>query len=162
MIANDRIDSKIWIGDSGASCHYCNSEEGLYDYTTIAEEITVGNSNKMLAKKVGSLRCMVQQKNGEKFVVVLKDEKFVPEQWATRFNISKVLKHGFNLGNEDAVMKLMKGNTTLYFNRMLKTKNGFVSGIKLLPKQYCNEASKVKPKIFSKFQGLHSFQTCFP
>ena len=27
----------------------------------------------------------------------------------------------------------MKGNTTLYFDRILKTKNGFVSGIKLLP-----------------------------
>jgi gag-polypeptide of LTR copia-type len=58
MTANDGIDSKIWIGDSGASCHYCNSEEGLYNYTTISEEITVGNGNKMLAKKVGSLRCM--------------------------------------------------------------------------------------------------------
>ena len=133
MTANDGIDSKIWIGDSGASCHYCNSEEGLHDYTTISEEITVGNGNKMLAKKVGSLRCMVQQKNGEKFVVVLKDVKFVPELWVNLFSISKALKNGFNLGNEDVVMKLMKGNTTLYFDRMLKTKNGFVSGIKLLP-----------------------------
>jgi hypothetical protein len=79
MTANDGIDSKIWIGDSGASCHYCNSEEDLHNYTTISEEITVGNGNKMLAKKVGSLRCMVQQKNGEKCVVVLKDVKFVPE-----------------------------------------------------------------------------------
>jgi hypothetical protein len=56
MTANDGIDSKIWIGDSGASCPYCNSEEGLYDYTTISEEITVGNGSKMLAKKVESLR----------------------------------------------------------------------------------------------------------
>ena len=30
-------------------------------------------------------------------------------------------------------MKLMKGKTTLYFDRILKTKNGFVSGIELLP-----------------------------
>jgi hypothetical protein len=66
MTANDGIDSKIWIGDSGTSCHFCNSEEGLHNYTTISEEITVGNGNKMLAKKVGSLRCMVQQKNGKK------------------------------------------------------------------------------------------------
>ena len=28
MAANDGVDSKIWIGDSGASCHYCNSKEG--------------------------------------------------------------------------------------------------------------------------------------
>jgi hypothetical protein len=43
------------------------------------------------------------------------------------------LKNGFNLGNEDVVIKLMKGNTTLYFDRILKIKNGFVSEIKLLP-----------------------------
>ena len=30
-------------------------------------------------------------------------------------------------------MKLMKAKPTLYFDRILKTKNGFVSGIKLLP-----------------------------
>jgi hypothetical protein len=84
----------------------------------------------MLAKKVGSLRCMVQQKNGEKFVVVLKDVKFVPELLVNLFSISKALKNGFNLGNEDDVMKLMEGNTTSYFDRMLKTKNVFVSGIK--------------------------------
>jgi hypothetical protein len=147
------------IGDSGASCHYCNSEEGQFDYTTILEEITVGSSNKMFAKKVGSLRCIVQQKNGEKFVVVLKDVKFVPELWVNLFSISKALKNGFNLGIEDVAMKLMKGNTTLYFNRMLKTKNGFVSGIKLLPILGNNiattvvEANKVKPKI--NINNLH-------
>ena len=87
----------------------------------------------MIAKKVGNLRCTVQQKNGENFIVVLQDVKFVPDLWANLFSISKALKNGFNLGNEDAVMKLMKGNTTIYFDRILKTKNGFVSGIKLLP-----------------------------
>jgi hypothetical protein len=107
MTANDGTDSNIWIGDSGTSCHYCNSEEGLHDYTTILEERTVGNGNKMLAKKVGSLRCMVQQKNGE---------KFIRELWVNLFSISKTIKHGFNIGNEDVVMKLMKGNTTLYFD----------------------------------------------
>jgi hypothetical protein len=30
-------------------------------------------------------------------------------------------------------MKLMKGNTTLYFDRISRAKNGFVSGIKLIP-----------------------------
>jgi hypothetical protein len=140
--------------DSGASCHYCNSEEGLYIYTTILEEITVGNGNKMLAKKVGSLRCMVQQKKGEKFVVVLKDVNIVPQLWANLFSISKALKNGFHFDNEVVVIMLMKGNTTLYFNRMLKTKNGFVSGIKLLRILGNNtattavEANKVKPNIY--------------
>jgi Zinc knuckle len=159
MTSNDGIDSKIWIGDSGKPFHYCNSEEGLYNYTTISEEITVGNGNKMLAKKLGSLRCIVQQKNGEKCVVVLKDIKLVPELWVNLFSISNALKCGFNLGNEDVVMKLMQGNTTLYFDRMLKTKNEFVLGIKLLPILGNNiattavEARKVKPKI--NINNLH-------
>jgi hypothetical protein len=50
-------------------------------------------------------------------------------------------------------MKQMKGNTTLYFERILKAKNGYVSGTKLLPILGNNiatktvEANKVKPKI---------------
>jgi hypothetical protein len=85
--------------------------------------------------------------------------KFVPELWVNLFSISKALKNSFNLGNEDVVMKLMKGNTTLYFNRMLKTKNRFALGIKLLPILGNNiatiavEADKVKPMI--KINNLH-------
>jgi hypothetical protein len=78
--------------------------------TTYSEEITVGNGNKMLPKKVGSLRCIVQQKKRETFVFVLKDVNYVPELWSNLFSISKALKHGFNLGNEDVAMKLMKVN----------------------------------------------------
>jgi hypothetical protein len=126
MTANDGVDNKIWTGDNGASCHYGNSEEVIYNFTTISEEITVGNGNKMLAKKVGSLRCTVQPKNGDKFVVILQNVKFVPDLWVNLFGIGKALKIGFNLGNEDDVMKLMKGNTLLYFHRILRTKNGFV------------------------------------
>jgi hypothetical protein len=155
MTANDGIVSKNWIGNSGSSCHYCNSEEGIYNCTTILEEITVGNCNKMMAKKVGSLRCTVQQKNGEKFVT------FVPELWVNLFSMCKALKNGFNLGNEDVVMKLMKGNTTLYFDRILKTKNWFMLGIKLLPILGNNiattavEVDKVKPK--TNINNQHKF-----
>jgi hypothetical protein len=35
----------IWIGDSSASCHYCNNDAALYDYAMISEEKTVGNGN---------------------------------------------------------------------------------------------------------------------
>jgi Zinc knuckle len=29
------FDNDIWIGNSGASCHYCNNDAALYDYTII-------------------------------------------------------------------------------------------------------------------------------
>jgi uncharacterized Rmd1/YagE family protein len=35
---NEDFDHEIWIGDSGASCHYCNNDEGLYDCKNISRK----------------------------------------------------------------------------------------------------------------------------
>jgi hypothetical protein len=45
----------IWISDCGASCHQCNNDAALYDYSMISEDITVGNGNVMTATKMGKL-----------------------------------------------------------------------------------------------------------
>jgi hypothetical protein len=50
--SKEEVEHKIWIGDSGVSCHDCNDNEVLYEYKTISEEITVGNGNVMIAKKL--------------------------------------------------------------------------------------------------------------
>jgi hypothetical protein len=42
----------IWNGDSGASCHYCNTYEGLLDQTLFSEMVTLGNGSTMKAEKV--------------------------------------------------------------------------------------------------------------
>jgi hypothetical protein len=44
-----------WIGDSGESCHYCNSDEVLFDQKTISEMITVEKGGTMKAEMVGKL-----------------------------------------------------------------------------------------------------------
>jgi hypothetical protein len=48
------------------------------------------------------------------------------------FRIGKALKNGFNLSNDGEIIKLSKGNVTLTFDKVVRTKNGFVPGIKLL------------------------------
>jgi hypothetical protein len=48
------------------------------------------------------------------------------------FSIGKALKNGFNLSNDGEIIKLSKGNVTLTFDKVVRTKNGFVPGIKLL------------------------------
>jgi gag-polypeptide of LTR copia-type len=55
MTKIEDFDNDIWIGDSGASCHYCNNDAALYDYTTICEAITVGSGHVMTATKMGKL-----------------------------------------------------------------------------------------------------------
>jgi hypothetical protein len=49
------------------------------------------------------------------------------------FSIGKALKNGFNLSNNGKIIKLSKGNVTLTFDKVVRTKNGFIPGIKLLP-----------------------------
>jgi hypothetical protein len=130
--SKEEVDHEIWIGHSGALCNYCNDNEGLYEYNTISEEITVRNGNVMIAKKVGKLRCGILQKNGEKLIVTLENVKYVPELWINLFSIGKALKNGFNLSNDGEIIKLSKGYVTLTFDKVVRTKNGFVPGIKLL------------------------------
>jgi hypothetical protein len=45
----------VLIGASGASCHYCNNDEVLFEQTTISEMITFGNGSKLKVDKVGKL-----------------------------------------------------------------------------------------------------------
>jgi hypothetical protein len=42
------------------------------------------------------------------------------------------LKNGFNLSNDGEIIKLSKRNVTLTFDKVVRTKNDFVPGIKLL------------------------------
>jgi hypothetical protein len=57
--------SDMWILDSGASCHYCRSVEGVTDVKEIDESIKIGNGDSMKATKIGNLKCEVTQINGE-------------------------------------------------------------------------------------------------
>jgi hypothetical protein len=97
---------------------------------TICEDITVGNGNVMTATKMGKLRCEILHKNGESLVVTLEDVKFVPDLWINLISIGKALKNGFNLDNEGATIKLMKGKTVILFDRCLISKNDFIPAIK--------------------------------
>jgi hypothetical protein len=72
--------------------------------------------------------------------------KFVPDLWVNLFSIGKALKNGFNLGNEGGTIKLMKGKTAILFDRCLKSKNGFIPGIKMKAVLPGISATVVDPK----------------
>ena len=55
MSEGSEFTENIWIGDSGASCHYCNSDQGMFDIQEVSESITVGNGKTMEAIKIGKL-----------------------------------------------------------------------------------------------------------
>jgi hypothetical protein len=85
----------------------------------------------MKAIKVGSLKCHVIQLNCSSVNVTLKEVKYVPELWVNFFSISKESKNGFDLVNKGLMISLKKGSVSVTFDRVIKTVNGSISGIKM-------------------------------
>jgi hypothetical protein len=60
-----RINQEHMIGDSGASCYYCNSDEGLSFYQAmISERITDDNGSTIMTEKLGKQRSCVLKCDG--------------------------------------------------------------------------------------------------
>jgi hypothetical protein len=51
----------------------------LFDVRDISEKITLGNRKNMEATKIGSLKCNLEQANGNIFQVLLQEVKFMTE-----------------------------------------------------------------------------------
>jgi hypothetical protein len=63
--------------------------------------------------------------------VALKEVKFIPEMWVNLFSISKALKNGFNLRNKGLMISLKKRSVSFTFDRVIKTVNGSIFGVKM-------------------------------
>jgi hypothetical protein len=128
---NEMFTEDIWICDSGACGHYCNSTKGLFNIEEINKSITVGNGKSMTVTKVGSLKCRIIQVDGSGLDISLHEVKYVHKLWVNLFSIHKALKKGYKLSNIGISICLSKGDVSVTFDRVLRTANGSVSGIKL-------------------------------
>ena len=70
---------KLWIGDTGASIHMKNSLEGLYDLCEEETTNRIGNRTEIKSTTIGTLKAIVEQEDGTKFDITLKDVVYVPE-----------------------------------------------------------------------------------
>ena len=134
---NGTLSDDIWICDSGACGHYCKSIEGMFNLKDIAETITVGNGDSMMATKVGSLKRRVVQLDGSTLDIIINEVKYVPNLCANLFSINKAIKNGFNLSNNGTSICLTKGSASITFDRVINTLSGSISGIKMV----CKESS---------------------
>jgi hypothetical protein len=112
--------SDMWILDSGASCHYCQSAE---DVKEINESIKIGNGNSIKSTKIGNVKCEVTQVNGEKLTITMNDVKYVPSLCVNLFSLNKALKKGFKVSNDGVIISLnykhVKRLTVLSTPRMI-------------------------------------------
>jgi hypothetical protein len=103
----NNFSNDMWILNSGASCHYCGSAEGLTDVKEINESIKIGNGDSMKSTKIRNSKCEVTQVNGEKLKIKLNDIKYVPRLCVNSFSLNKALKKGFKVSNDGVVISLL-------------------------------------------------------
>jgi hypothetical protein len=84
--------------------------------------------------QAGNLNCEVIQLDGRKFVVTLKNVKYVPEICSNLFSLNKPLKNGFKLTNDEVIISITKKHVTLTFDRVIKIlDDGYVTGVMIRP-----------------------------
>jgi hypothetical protein len=84
---------QIWVGDSGASWHMTNAEEGLHNWRPIKQGMKMGNSSVLEATKFGSITTSFEDpEKGRKILFELKELKYIPELWRNLFSVKAALK----------------------------------------------------------------------
>jgi hypothetical protein len=87
------------------------SIDGMFNILDIDEKVTVGNGEKMVATKVGSLRRCVIQVDDSTLDIVINDVKFLPELCAKLFvEMSSSLRTDPKV-YDDKKQKHLKGST---------------------------------------------------
>ena len=111
-----------------------NVDDGMADIVEINEPIKVGNGEKARAIKKGTLPLMLLQKNGDTIDISLEDYKYSPELGVCLFSLTKAIEKGWSLSNEGLKIVLRKRNAQIEFDQVLKTKDGILCGVELLPR----------------------------
>ena len=124
-------ETDLWLGDTGASTHMTNNEDGMYDCKIINSNIKVGNGKNIKATKIGEKCVTVFQKDGTMTTIILHECKYVPDLWINLFSITKSLQHQWSLSSEGVNIVLTKGQSKIKFDHIMKTENGFVEYVKM-------------------------------
>jgi hypothetical protein len=123
-----------FVCDSGASCHFANSLEGMTNLNKHDGQIKIGDGKPMKATMIGTKHAIAMQKDGASQEMLLTDCNYVPDLWVNLFSVGKALKNGYTLSNRGVIVTLQKNKTRLTFDRIFKTGQGFVAGVNLAPK----------------------------
>jgi hypothetical protein len=89
--------------DSGACGDFCICDKNLFDVKVIDESIKVGNDSMMMA-----------------------------DLWSNLFSAHQALKKFHMISNDDVIISLLKGSSSITFDRIYNTKDGgTLPGIKI-------------------------------
>ena len=158
------INENTFIADSGASTHMTMSENGLFDVENIKSKIGVGDDHKLLSTKVGKKKIIIHQNNGKNIEVILTNVKYVPELKYNLFSLTKALKSGWNIGNNDEIMYIKKDGINIMFDQVFETESGQITGVKTsvpsIPQGTMKKEKPIHAMILHGMLGHANEETC--
>ena len=144
-----------WIGDSVASCHITNDNNGMYDVINI-DELIQGNSRIMPTKKKDKLRVTVCQVNGEEHVQTLCPLKFCPLAGMNLFSLTCKLLQRNKISSDETnniIVNTPSGNIIL--DHQSKTHDGWVTGVNFLWNSINIRAVSATALVKQNINNLH-------
>ena len=149
MTAESAPTSNIWTGDSGATSHLKNDDQGFFDIEKVHSTVTIGDGDKMKVTLQGKKRYTIIQKNGDTMDVTL-NVKFVPGLWCNLISVTTLIANGFQIVNQDKIVILEKDGTKIMFDHVLCNQpgGGFTMGIEMVPRIPADDKAytSVEPK----------------
>lgn len=127
-------ESTMWVGDSGATDHMCNSKSVFKDLMPYDKLIKVANGDTVSAMGKGSIE--VQCYNGKEWITRdMLDVLYVPALEYNLFSLSKVLDRGYRLESTAKVWKVFDGQELMVMgirdDAMIEMQVRFVNGAAL-------------------------------
>ena len=95
--------------------------------------LTLGNGQSLYSRKIGKNKVTVVHANGSKVDVILLDCKFVPNLFINLCSVTKATSHGWELSNRGLSIVLQKSDLEVIFDLVMKTENGYVDGVEMVP-----------------------------
>ena len=125
--------SEYWIGDTGATIHMTNSNEGMTDLRqTDDQKVVMGNGTEMIKEQKGTLKGWLVNTNGQVTYPISIGSVMVSKK--AKFNIislTLLMKQGWQLiGNQNGVT-LKKNGQLLNFDHTVKTDKGTLYVIRI-------------------------------
>lgn len=137
-----------WYGDSGASCHITNDDTDMYDVKNINELIGGIGPDAIVATKMGKKKCVIKQANGSTIEKILYPCKYSKDASDNLCSITSEQSKGATLSSDEKNNILLNypDGSTISFDRRLKTKDGWVGGVDIVPIAESGKAENIKAK----------------
>ena len=128
----ENLDTSLWLGDTGASCHMTNNLDGMFNRTKIDSGIVFGNGQRLKAECIGDKRGLVVQKDRSKSPILMKNVKCVPQLYCNLFSITAALGEGCKLTGDIKNLTLMKNDKIYVFDRKVKSGKSTLFAMKII------------------------------